>query len=428
MTLPPADGTRFVAPALAADRSAALDVLRTLYAAWGYERVEVPALERFDDSHPRFAQSFKLVDRDGTVLSLRTDFTPALAQLVRVAYPAVADGAERALRLSYDGVVWHAIDPELARAREFTQVGIELIGVSNARADAEIIHLARESVRAVGLTPRVEVGNPAFVSALFDAADVPLRSRGALADAIDRKDVSDVTSLVGSLGIRGRAADAIVAVPDLYGDAGVIEAARSLAPSPAAEEAVDRLEGVVAQFEDPSELMLDLAMARRLSYYTGVTFRAYTFDFGQPLLGGGRYDGALLPSAAGFSLGLERLLAAVNGAAGAVAAADPLIVSLDDEGARRLRRAGFRVIRAVSADAAAADREAREQGAAYLVSIDGLRFLGESDPRGATAGDAAGAAAGNAASATAGDAAAEAAGNTAGEVEARLRAALARST
>ena len=377
MTAQPPDGTRFVAPALAADRSGALSVLRALYLAWGYERVEVPALERFDDSHPRSAQAFKLVDRDGTVLSLRTDFTPAMAQLVRASYPAVANGAERALRLSYDGVVWHAIDPELARAREFTQVGIELIGVSNARADAEIIHLARESVRAVGLVPRVEVGNPAFVSALFDAAAVPQHSRGALADAIDRKDISDVLGLVETLGLRGRTADAIVAVPDLYGDAGVIDTARNLAPSPAAQEAVDRLAGVVAEFEDPSELMLDLAMARRLSYYTGVTFRAYTFDFGQPLLGGGRYDGALLKSAAGFSLGLERLLAAVNGASTVVSTSAPLLVSLDDEAARSLRGAGFRVSRAVNVDEAAAEREAREGGAAYLVTAQGLKFLGD---------------------------------------------------
>src|SRR5690606_7943640 len=113
-TLPPADGTRFVAPAQAAARTAALAALRALYSSWGYERVEVPALERFDDSHPRSAQSFKLVDRDGSVLSLRTDFTPALAHLVGAAYPAVADGTELALRLSYDGIVWHAIDPELA--------------------------------------------------------------------------------------------------------------------------------------------------------------------------------------------------------------------------------------------------------------------------------------------------------------------------
>ena len=377
MTLPPADGTRFVAPDLTADRALALDRLRDLYASWGYSRVEVPALERFDETHPRSEQSFKLVDRDGSVLSLRTDFTPALAQMVRTAYPAVAGGARRALRLSYDGVVWHAIDPELARAREFTQVGIELIGVSNARADAEIIHLARESVRAVGLAPRVEVGNPAFVSALFDAANVPRSARERLADAIDRKDVSDVSGLVASLGLRGSAADAIVAVPDLYGDAGVLESARSLAPTVAAGEAVDRLAGVVSEFEDHSELMLDLGMARRLSYYTGVTFRAYTFDFGQPLLGGGRYDGALLPSAAGFSLGLERLLTAVNGAAERADGDAPLIASLDDEGARRLRRAGYRVVRSTAAEVESAEGEARDSGAEYLVAAGTLLRLGD---------------------------------------------------
>jgi len=377
MSLPPADGTRFVAPDLAAAAAAALASLRELYAAWGYSRVEVPALERFDDSHPRSEQSFKLVDRDGAVLSLRTDFTPALAQLVRVAYPGVAGGSQRALRLSYDGTVWHAIDPELARAREFTQVGIELVGVSNARADAEIIHLARESVRAVGLAPRVEVGNPAFVSALFDAADVPRSARERLADAIDRKDVSDVSALVDALSLRGKAADAILAVPDLYGDAAVLDTASALAPSAAAADAVERLAGVVAEFEDPSELMLDLAMARRLSYYTGVTFRAYTFDFGQPLLGGGRYDGALLPHAAGFSLGLERLLAAVNGSARRAQGSGPLVVSLDDAAARLLRRSGCTVVRALGTKAEEAEREARDVGARYLVVDGALLYVGD---------------------------------------------------
>src|SRR5699024_9579227 len=162
------------------------DTLRGLYRSWGYQRVEVPALERLDPGHPRSEKAFKLVDVGGGVLSLRSDFTPALARLVETAFPAIAAGDERPLRLSYDGLVWHGIDPELARGREFTQVGIELIGVSSARADAELIHLARESVRALGLSPRVEVGNPAYVTALFEAAGVPPSARLPLADAIDR--------------------------------------------------------------------------------------------------------------------------------------------------------------------------------------------------------------------------------------------------
>ncbi|HLV12821.1 MAG TPA: ATP phosphoribosyltransferase regulatory subunit [Trueperaceae bacterium] len=381
------EGLRFLAPEEAAERAAAIDALRALYRSWGYARVEVPALERLEPDHPRASKAFKLVDVGGGVLALRSDFTPALARLVRAAYPAVAAGAERPLRLSYDGLVWHAIDPELARGREFTQVGIELVGVSSARADAELIHLARESVRALGLTPRVEVGNPAYVTALFDAAGVADGARASLADAIDRKDQSAVAALVAGHRLRGAAADAILAVPDLYGGPEVLDEALARAPTAAAGQALERLAGVLDEFEDMGDLMLDLGMARRLSYYTGVTFRAYTFDFGQPLLGGGRYDGSLLPRAAGFALGLGRVLAAVasareqegpaegrggHGTGGARRAGDdPLVASLDDPGARVLRAAGVRVVRAIAADPDAARAEAVTLGADFMLAPPG---------------------------------------------------------
>lgn len=371
------DGTRSILPDEATQRSAIVETLRGLYRGWGYEQVEVPALERYDPQHPRANQSFKLSDRDSGVLALRSDFTPALANLVRAHHPAIAAGAPKAIRWQYAGRIWHAIDPELARTREFTQIGLELIGVSNARADAEILHLARESVRAVGLQPRLEVGNPGFVRALLDLAAVPLPRRDEVADAIDRKDRRDLALLLDALaGELGEDASrdqspraALLAVVDLYGGFEVIDRARAVAPWPSAQREIDRLAGVIAEFEDPSELMLDLAMARRLSYYTGVTFRAYTPDFGQPLLGGGRYDGALLPSAAGFSIGLERLLRATG--ALAPRAERVRVVALDDFAARRLRAAGVRVRRALQPDEGAAREEARAAGIP-MVLIDGV--------------------------------------------------------
>jgi ATP phosphoribosyltransferase regulatory subunit len=392
----PPDGTRYVLPDGAARRAEIVATLRDLYRGWGYDLVEVPALERYDAEHPRQAQSFKLSDRDSGVLALRSDFTPALAQLVRAHYPAVAGGARRPLRWQYAGTVWHAIDPELARTREFTQVGLELIGVSNARADAEIIHLARESVRVVGLRPRLEVGNPGFVRVLLDIAGIPeagreapgsrdgrvgrdagtdrgsIADRDSIADAIDRKDRRDLFDLLTRAGlddVPGGPMRALLAVPDLYGGLEVLEHARQVAPWPEAQREIGRLEGVLGEFEDASELMLDLAMARRLSYYTGVTFRAYTPDFGQPLLGGGRYDGALLPAAAGFSIGVERLLRATQVLRPALEPA-PRVVALDDPAARRLRSAGVRVVRALQPDLDGAREEARERRVPFLL-VDG---------------------------------------------------------
>jgi ATP phosphoribosyltransferase regulatory subunit len=372
VSAPVPEGTRFVLPDGAARRAEVVDTLRALYRSWGYDLVEVPSLERYDPAHPRAGQSFKLADRDSGVLALRSDFTPALAQLVRSHHPAVAGGARRPLRFCYAGTVWHAIDPELARTREFTQVGLELIGVSNARADAEVLHLARASVRAVGLRPVLEVGNPGFVRALFDVAGVPRTDRDAVADAIDRKDRSDLRDLLERARLDltdGAPAAALLHVPDLYGGREVLGHARAVAPWPEPLRELDRLEGVLAEFEDASDLALDLAMARRLAYYTGVTFRAYTADFGQPLLGGGRYDGALLPAAAGFSIGVERLLRAMA-TTGPMLEPPPPVLSIDDAGARRLRAGGVRVVRALHPDRAGAVDEARERRVPYLL-VDG---------------------------------------------------------
>jgi ATP phosphoribosyltransferase regulatory subunit len=371
VSLAPPDGTRDLLPPEALLRARVTARLAALYEGWGYLPVDPPALEVYDPEHPRAAQSFKLTEAGGQILALRADFTPAVARLVR------GSGLASPLRLRYAGRLWQAAHPDIARTREFTQVGLELIGVSNARADAELIHLARESLRAVGLTPRVEVGAPGFVRALFDLAGVPRDRQDAVADAIDRKDPSTLRDLLAGLELPGSLRAALLAVPDLYGDLRVLAEAKRLAPWAAAQAELERLEAVLGEFEDSSDLLLDLGMARRLSYYTGITFRAYTFDFGQPLLGGGRYDGALLPYAAGFALGLERLLAALPPLEGATA---PEVLSLDDAGARALRRGGVRVARALTSDPETARGDAASAGISFLLTPAGLEPLAGADP------------------------------------------------
>ncbi|MDZ7799868.1 MAG: ATP phosphoribosyltransferase regulatory subunit [Trueperaceae bacterium] len=370
------EGTRDHLPRAAEQRARMMARLSSLYAAWGYQAVEVPVLEHYRPQHPRAAQAFKLTDAGGELLALRSDFTPALARLVHAAWPSVADpeAEARPVRLQYAGPVWHATMPELARTREFTQVGVELVGARHPRADAELIHLARESVRAVGLRPRVEIGSPGLVKALMDEAGVAAPARPALADAIDRKDPHDVERMSRDLGLAGAAADALRAVPDLYGGPDLMREAERLAVGPASSAALAHLAGVLAEFEDDTELLLDLGMARRLAYYTGVTFRAYTVDFGKPLLGGGRYDGALLPYAAGFALGLERLTDALGEPAGGDALR---VLATDDAAARLLRAAGIEVLRAVAEEPAAARTEARALGAAWLLTPAGLEAVSD---------------------------------------------------
>ena len=368
----PPEGTRFALPNEAAARTQIIGKLQALFDSWGYALVDTPVLEHYDPAHPRAAQSFKLSDRDSGVLALRSDFTPAIAHLVRSHFDEDAPQ-----RFQYCGKAWQAINPDFARTREFTQLGLELTGISNPRADAELIHLAREAVREVGLTPRVELGNPGFVRALFDLAEIPEEMQETLAETIDRKDVAGLEKMLDGYNLTADLKNALLGVADLYGDIVIVSEARRLAPWPETLQALDDLEAILAEFENLNELLLDFGRARRLSYYTGVTFQAYTFDFGQPLLGGGRYDGALLPYAAGFTIGLERLLLALPLQDDH---APPLVLSLDDAGARHLRAAGYRVERGLSSNADEAKAYALARHIPYLLSSEGLEPLGQARP------------------------------------------------
>ncbi len=368
MNFAPPNGTTYTLPATLRRRSDIVQKLTRLYTSWGYQQVDFPVLEHYDSTHPIAEQSFKLTDRDNDLLSLRSDFTTATARMVQVHY---AD-FPHPLRLQYNGKLWQTVNPDIARTREFSQIGVELVGLSNAKADAELVYLAKESLREVGLTPRVEIGNPAFVATLFDLANIPSEDRTELADAIDRKAIQELQERLNRYTLAPDLYQALVQVIDLYGDTSTLEIASQRCPWPETQAIIERLKAIIAEFDDSSELLIDLGMARRQDYYTGFTFRAYTFDFGQPILGGGRYDGILLPEAAGFALGLERIM-------GAQSQVDDVfqttIISTDDTKAAYLRRHGYSVERAVETDLGTLLERAKDRGIAFLVSKTGVEAL-----------------------------------------------------
>ena len=120
----------------------------------------------------------------------------------------------------------------------------------------------------------------AFVRQLFKLAELPATVQPLAADAVDRKDPATLQALLDPLDVSSRPEKGAPQVFPIFTATCVCwTEARRLAPWPETAAACDHLEAVLTEFEDSSELLLDLGMARRLSYYTGVTFRAYTFDF-----------------------------------------------------------------------------------------------------------------------------------------------------
>ena len=106
------EGTRYFLPPEARIRRELVERLSQLLYGWGYEFVELPALEAYDPAHTLADQAFKLVDKTGEVLMLRSEFTTAVAGLLK-AYPQ-----EGPTRLQYAGSLWlREKDAELGRFR-----------------------------------------------------------------------------------------------------------------------------------------------------------------------------------------------------------------------------------------------------------------------------------------------------------------------
>ena len=126
--------------------------------------------------------------------------------------------------------------------------------------------------------------------------------------------------LLKKSGVSGRAADALQALPSLFGGEEVLARAEKLTDDPTALGALEHLKKVHAllkEFGCEKYVSFDLGTVKSLSYYSGILFTGLTGALGAPVLSGGRYDmladdfGKHIP-AVGFAMGLKRILMALE--------------------------------------------------------------------------------------------------------------------
>ncbi len=298
-------------------RRALLDTAR----GYGYELVMPPLLEHLDSlltgtGEALDLQTFKLVDQlSGRSLGLRADTTPQVARI-----DAHLLNRPGVTRLCYCGPVLHTRVDRPHATREPLQLGAEIYGHAGLEADLEVLELACASLRAAGLTEQiVDLGDVRVVDALLAGAGLSPQTVSALHSALAAKDVSTLGAL--SQGLPTEVREALLRLPSLYGDVGVLdEAARCLPASPLLQQALADLRWLAAQLEGV-RVSFDLADLRGYAYYTGVRFSLFAAASPtvspRELLRGGRYDevGAVFGRkrpAAGFSLDLKEVVAALD--------------------------------------------------------------------------------------------------------------------
>ncbi|MBI3030666.1 MAG: ATP phosphoribosyltransferase regulatory subunit [Candidatus Rokubacteria bacterium] len=357
-------GVKIYLPDEAAAKRGVEQRLLSVFTRWGYREVVTPTYEFADvlsvgTDETLQGEMFKLVDRDtGRMLALRADITPQIARIVAT---RLRD-EPKPLRLAYVANVFRYEEPQVGRYREFYQAGVELVGLEKPEADAEMIAMTVEGLRALGLDRfQINVGQADFFRGVLEELRIDREQGRQLQEALSRKDASTLERLVKDLAPPASTAELLVALPDLFGREEVLERGARLVKNPRSERALGNLAEVhrlLRAYGLADAVILDLGEVRGFDYYSGVHFEGYVSGLGAPLCGGGRYDHMLgrfgydCP-ATGFAFEVGRALLAMEAQGVAVPQAGPdfFIIDFTPEKtvalalSRRLRDLGAAVAR-----------------------------------------------------------------------------------
>ncbi len=324
-------------PADVRRRTYVIGVIRQVYERYGFEPLETPAVENIETLLGKYGEEgnqliFKILKRgeheaSGQAdLALRYDLTVPLSRVVaehRATLP-------RFFKRYQIQPVWRADRPARGRFREFYQCDVDVTGSTSPVVEAELCAAACDAMQALGFTDAVlRLNHRAVLTGVLDVAGVAAAQHGDALVALDKLDKIGRDGVKAEYASRGLPPEAAETVLGVLGSVAI-----SAAVADDNAEALDRVAAFVAGHEAAvagiatmrevlalaartpaaGQLRVDLSLARGLSYYTGCIMEMTVPDLAGSLGGGGRYDnlvgmflGQPVP-AAGFSLGLERIL------------------------------------------------------------------------------------------------------------------------
>lgn len=298
------------------------DRIRKVFRSSGYYEVETPIVEFYDvfsteENIIPQETMFKFFDQQGRILVLRPDITIPIA---RVAATKLKDAAYP-LRISYIGNAFKYNELGGGKQKEFTQAGVEIIGVNTPEADAGVIATAIDAVKATGLENfQIDIGQVEFFKGLMEETGLSAEETEKMRVLIDRKDFLGIEELVEEHNIRDDLKELILDFPKLFGSTDVIDRVEKYPINERSIKALNNLRSIINILDDyglSKYVSVDLGMVQSLNYYSGTIFRGFTYGVGFPILSGGRYDrlvekfGKSSP-ATGFSMGINMVMMALD--------------------------------------------------------------------------------------------------------------------
>lgn len=313
-------------------------VIRDVMASYRYGEIRTPVFEDTtifargigEETDIVGKEMYTFTDKGGSSLTLRPEMT---APVIR-AFIQHSMGEQTALnKLYYIGPMFRQERPQAGRYRQFHQFGFESIGQDNPACDAEIIVMAHEIYRRLGISSTLKinsVGDPTCRPQYREALQDFLRGvHSDLSAESQRRTETNPMRVLDSKNPQDQ---------ELTRDAPVILDYLSAACRAHFDETLKLLDSLGVPYE------IDQRLVRGLDYYTKTAFEFVSSDLGSQdaLGGGGRYDGLVEQlggkhtPAVGFAAGIERLLIVLEKKSYDFPTTGPLVylVGMDDASRR----------------------------------------------------------------------------------------------
>ena len=289
--------------------------LKELFLSSGYNLIETPTLEYIDvfTENVQDPTLYKLTNKEGEVLALKNDITKSIARVVRTftrdfIFPQ---------RFCYISNIFRCKKAYQGMQHEFTQAGIELIGVNDVFADYEVISLAVKSLNATLDNFNLYISSSEFFSNYLDDLNIKGNVKIEILQAIKNKNISNVKKIIeNNFSSNKNEYEVLSLVIEAIGKKDLLNRIKGNVKSEKTLASLTRLEKIYDLLEKnglEKNVSFDFSILSFGDYYTGITLQGYTKGVGSPILEGGRYDNLIgdtdeKVSACGFAINVNDLI------------------------------------------------------------------------------------------------------------------------
>ncbi len=302
MKLQTPKGFRDFLPVDALKRKAVIDRIISVFEKFGFDPIETPTVEYEETLQGKYGEEEKLIYKfqtnGGDYLALKYDQTVPLARVVAQWGPVGQQKLILPFKRYQIQPAFRGENTQKGRYREFLQCDADIVGVSSPIADAEIVSLAYEIYKSLGLDIVIKINDRSLLSE-YDPKYL------SAVDKLNKIGIDGVMKELQGKGLSGAEA------------ANALSKIKSMQPTPTLAQVISDFKA--AGYPD-NVLIFDPTLVRGLDYYTGIIMEVVlrSDPNGSSLCGGGRYDkmigkftGVDIP-AIGFAIGFDRTVEALE--------------------------------------------------------------------------------------------------------------------